>query len=63
MAFKSAITYWICERGFSFVGGGVKGCSVKLVGGVVFFLCAMEACDVDIAICCAASRSCTVAVA
>ena len=36
---------------------------MKLVGGIVFFLCAMEAYDVDIAIYCAASRSCTVAVA
>ena len=61
--FKSAITRWACGTDFPSVGGGVKRCFKKLEDEVVSFFCALKACDVDIAIRCTASRSCTMTVA
>lgn len=46
-------------EGFSSVSGGVKGGFTKLEGGVMLWFCVIEACDVDIAARCTASRSCT----
>jgi len=48
---------------FSSMAGGVKVCFVKLDGGVMFGFYFMEACNVDIATGCTASRNCTMAVA
>jgi hypothetical protein len=50
-------------KGFSSVGGGVKGRSAKLEGGVACCLCTPEAWDIDIAFRCATLRSRTVVVA
>jgi hypothetical protein len=49
-------------KGFLSVNGGVKGSSVKLDGGVIRS-CATTACDIDIAVRCVASRSCSIGVA
>lgn len=39
--------------------GGVIGCIAILESDAIFWFSFMEACDVDIAACCTALRSCT----